>query len=800
MKIGRASAGVFLVSLLGWAVATAPSATAAPASAPADRSTYLDVAKAYEAYWRAALVDGYDKVGRRDPGWDEPARVFLRAAARREAYDNLDAFYLPDDLPTPDALVELASAAYEAGCDDPMVICQAARALALRSRTATRRAGPPFVLMPPRPPVAFAALARIPAWGPIGPFVPRRRLPPLGMTQVTRPAVEALLGSGYADYAVAVVARDVLAGPLDPRQRAELANGVRERWLAACCEKPQPRLRRAVMVDASRTYANTDDLGAFIADLQKRPGGADPWVLDNLIGRQSIHLAWASRGSGWAANVTPEGWRGFHQHLSTARDHFAAAWKLDPTFPQSAAEMITVAMGDGDALNEKPLDWFARALEAQVDFVSAYDLMRGALLPRWGGSYPEMLQLADACLAVPRYDTLVPWQYVETVRAIGRDSGQPWGLLTSDPAVYDNVARTAGAYADQLTGRRRVLFRSYQAAAALRAGRRDDVRAALNRLAADGHKPDPAAFEYFGFPDGAMTASAAAVLTADGGAALFQAADAARDGGRAVDARAALAAAAAARGPLAADDPRVPYLDHLLEELKRRSGEWVDLPPGDPRWELQALKGQVGTNTWVRPGEPATTAFTMQGGPGGAKVGLWRPPDQDRQFGSRFEVEATIRSFDGTEGRRVGRAWVAPPGQAVTAGIAFHDPESNTTELAVVDFGRQRAGFAATAGGDSGTGGDDTGGLKPAWDVKVGRTATVRARCVGRTVTLFVDGKAVGEPHELPAAFDGPFQVGIGGLDHWYVEVPAVRYRLIPPGDGPAAGEMPPAPVPPGIK
>jgi hypothetical protein len=67
------------------------------------------------------------------------------------------------------------------------------------------------------------------------------------------------------------------------------------------------------------------------------------------------------------------------------------------------------------------LDWFGRALEAQVDYVPAYGRTAYALLPRWGGSHAEMLRLGFACIEQPRYDTLVPWQFVEVVRQICKD-------------------------------------------------------------------------------------------------------------------------------------------------------------------------------------------------------------------------------------------------------------------------------------------------------------------------------------------------------------------------------------------
>lgn len=750
---------------------TQPVATQ-PATRPAARppaSTYHAVIAEYLAYYRQALVEDYKRVGRRDAKWDGPALAFLDAAARWVAVQNLDALYHPADTPTAADAAALGVAAVDAGCDDPMVFVQAVRlhrAAADQVFQARRRA-------------EKSVVARGAATRPSG----IRRPTPLDDRARADRAADDLLGSAYADFVVAAAVQATAGagagyGGGDRARQDERRDRVRDRWLSACCEKPQPWLRRAVLVEAWRRLPTRAHQTEFVDALRRRPD-ADPWVLGNLLGRYHIELAWDSRGGGWANTVTPERWRGFHANLKLARDHLTAAWRLDPTLPQAPGEMITVAMGGGGELGEEPLDWFGRALDAQVDFVSAYELTRTALTPRWGGSVREMTDLAEACARDPRYDTLVPWQYVETVRAIGQEVGEPWGLL-ADEKVYAKVAETAAGYAERHAGPRRARYGSMHAAAALRAGRAADARRALDRLAADHLEPDPEAFAYFGYDDGPMAVSEAYVRAGDGWPDVSRAAELAGDEARPKD---ALAAVQSVRAKLAAADPQVPYLDAAIERYKLAAGEWVDLPTDPAAGTWHPLHGRFGR--FFAGGDQARTEPTvsMSSRAGEPKVAVWEPRSPAKAFGPRFEFELTIRSFD-KAGPTVPASRVAPPGESVTGGVVFHDPRTKLTEFAVVDFARQQAGFASG------------GRLGKSWPVKAGRTVTARVRCVDRVVRLYVDGQPVGEPHTLPEAFDGPFQVGLGGLDVWYVEFTNLKYRQIPgneppPADGPAGPPRP---------
>src|SRR5262249_1184547 len=94
---------------------------------------------------------------------------------------------------------------------------------------------------------------------------------------------------------------------------------------------------------------------------------ADPWVVDVFGGEYHTKAAWDARGNGPAISVTPERWKGFYEHLSQARECLVRAWKLEPSLPDAAERMITVAMGEGEESLETVRTWFDRAIAAKVD-------------------------------------------------------------------------------------------------------------------------------------------------------------------------------------------------------------------------------------------------------------------------------------------------------------------------------------------------------------------------------------------------------------------------------------------------
>ncbi len=202
-----------------------------------------------------------------------------------------------------------------------------------------------------------------------------------------------------------------------------------------------------------------------LLDAASAMNGADPWMVDMLAGHYYVDAGWKARGTDVAAAVGEQQWTGFYKDLTKAHDALVDAWKLHPDYPESATELITVAMGAGDGLHETPVDWFHRATKAQIDYDDAYDKYRYALLPRWGGSAEELQALAMDCVKTGRFDTNVPWQAVSILQTMVVDVQQP--QLWMDSEVTDAMKRMCDGYISASPpGRRRDFFESFKASVA----------------------------------------------------------------------------------------------------------------------------------------------------------------------------------------------------------------------------------------------------------------------------------------------------------------------------------------------
>jgi len=212
-----------------------------------------------------------------------------------------------------------------------------------------------------------------------------------------------------------------------------------------------------------------------------------PWLQKVIIGRHHIAHAWYHRGGGWAHTVKPEQWKKFEEHLRIAETELTDAWRMHPELPEAAHYMITVAKGG--VASASPRQWFDRAVAAQMDYRPAYRSLLSALLPRWGGSYEQMLALADDCIATGRYDTIVPYMAIYTLFDIRTDMGvNSWEVFQNPPA-WSRVRQVLGGYAAALQPADSVGFgytgRFFNAVEALLngvTGRDLECRAAFERL------------------------------------------------------------------------------------------------------------------------------------------------------------------------------------------------------------------------------------------------------------------------------------------------------------------------------
>lgn len=211
----------------------------------------------------------------------------------------------------------------------------------------------------------------------------------------------------------------------------------------------------------------------------------NPWFSHWVQGEARLIVAWNARGSGWASEVSEAGWKGFEANLLQARAHLAEAWKLRPDLPYPASTMISVAMGGAGAPGESVRTWFDRAVAAQMDYSDAYVSLKWALRPRWGGSHEAMLHLGEECLATGRFDTDVPWEYMNLLRDVAEE--QPcdsWRSAFRQPGVRENLERLFAGYI-KAHPQWAELYRKQQAVAAAWCGDYAKARELLAKLPPD---------------------------------------------------------------------------------------------------------------------------------------------------------------------------------------------------------------------------------------------------------------------------------------------------------------------------
>ncbi|MFZ5829095.1 MAG: tetratricopeptide repeat protein [Planctomycetota bacterium] len=295
-----------------------------------------------------------------------------------------------------------------------------------------------------------------------------RRLGVLTMFAEAKYFAEALPWSNLRDEAACLAAARVADDTIDPAMRrvlfhelSQLMGGGGKHWEDA--------------VAVHERCANESN--------------ADPWLIHMLAGDAYVARAWHHRGDAWAQFVPDEAWEPFRDNLRKAADEYTAAMKLHPENPEAAAAMIKIATaGESD---RSVREWFDLAVEAEFDYMPAYDNLRWALRPRWQGSLDEMYQFGCECAETRRYDTDVPLVLLYSLDNIDREqdlSGEIWrrdGVYSIIKQALEGMAsdpsRTDGSDA-YLTESR---IKTIHALMAMRAAKGPDAQCAEARRLVD---------------------------------------------------------------------------------------------------------------------------------------------------------------------------------------------------------------------------------------------------------------------------------------------------------------------------
>lgn len=398
--------------------------------------------------WNRETIRGaYERVGRRDPRWDEPALEAMDLAARMFSRD-VDPETTVPDVHRP------ARAAIDAGCDDPMIAY-------LHVRT---------------------------TFGPDGPG-------PAGLARRLVEVAEELAASDYPAFQRAVAlqvagSRVVAAlgdgGPPPARARqcfddalALLPESVRtdernpywdELWHGALMELIAGH--RALGLEATEAFERVD---AGMAELP----GAEALRL-TVRGAFWFHYGWEARTTAFAPAVPVGGFETLADRTAIAREAFERAWQLQPDNPRVARYMMEIDKAiDGD--REVMERWFDRAMRANGDWYDACITKLDWLDPQWHGSVEEMLAFGQACLETGNWRAgitlLCPEAHFRYACMIDRAEGARY---LGSPEVWSEIA---SAY-DEYLGHRpsHSVMRSKYAAMASIAGRYDEAHAQFEIL------------------------------------------------------------------------------------------------------------------------------------------------------------------------------------------------------------------------------------------------------------------------------------------------------------------------------
>jgi len=497
------------------------------AAVAAEPRTRLDVDRDLNAWLSGKLRADFEAHGTKDAAWADAYRQFLAAWAET-ALDG----YPPAAMERLEARVKELVAA---GCDDPAF--------------ALFRGG--IDLARGRPQDALAAFRRL--------------------ADVQRAGYPAL----YARYAL-LWSREAKAA-IDPNAaRLPHPDTALHEVTLAIARDPSFADGRQWIYLATFMPSNDALLAAAAERFAKPDSGVDPWITAMVVGRDHVRRAWQARGTGFADAVTPQGWKGFGEHLAAAREHLTRAHELHPEWPEAASEMISVSVGEGS--DEERL-WFDRAVAAQFDHEPSYDrMLLQALLPRWGGSHEEMIEFGATCVASGRFDTNVPYYGYGAAVAVGKELTAVRDVMAMEGVYEDCVRVCRGYFPTAPTPEVERVWRSRLAVVHWAAGRHAEACKTLDELR-DELAPQP--LQEFRVRAEDVIGESRLLGGPDG--AAFAAAEALIENGRVEE-------ALAAYRPLAAREGLAPAARRIvasrLTTLENAAAlgryEWVDLqPPAD---------------------------------------------------------------------------------------------------------------------------------------------------------------------------------------------------------------------------
>lgn len=395
----------------------------------------IDKVTPKNAWVKQTMVDAYDKVGVKNPSWDDPARRLIRLQAESWDYP----FRNYDDMQQP------FEAADKARCNDPMYLYALARVTddgfghdrvaELMEKSAYH-------------PVhrCFAALRAMRWFEAQAPNTERQR---------------------HSDRHLAVVEKllpEIAKDPsVPPAILMELCEKLEEHYLLTAKD------RKSAFDKVMERFAKAGPEGAGLLAYR---------------GKFYVRFAWVARGSGWANSVTQTGWRLFAERLALAEQSLEKAWELDPNDAAAATAMIAVEMGQHQGRERMEL-WFRRAMQADPDNYVACEKKILYLQPRWHGNAAELLAFGHECLETQNWRGRLPHLLLDVHESVASEWGGGEEQYFHQPEVWADIQAVLGPFTKKYPRVR--YWRSRYAYWACRCGHWVEAHRQLVQLGKDVH-------------------------------------------------------------------------------------------------------------------------------------------------------------------------------------------------------------------------------------------------------------------------------------------------------------------------
>ncbi|MHC5538774.1 hypothetical protein ACYOEI_11180 [Singulisphaera rosea] len=307
-------------------------------------------------------VGAYDKVGKRDPRWDNLARTAIDLAIRQS--------YEPGSKITTDQILRAAKAAKDAGCDDPLVAH-----LYDRMSGADPGLGIEKAARLQRDSTKAYAASRYPAFRRAG------TLESFANMLMSVPSEDDSIKNEIN------TTLDASLAILSEGAKSDEHNGFwADRWLDVLINTIKDYRRLGVAPEAA--YERVDAKMAGIPELEE---------LRLLTrGRFWFDYGWEARTRAFAPEVPADGFRLLGERLTISKESFEKAWELRPENASAATFLIDIDKsinGDRDTMEL----WFDRAMKADGDRRNACATKLDWLDPKWHGTVEEMVAFGRTC-------------------------------------------------------------------------------------------------------------------------------------------------------------------------------------------------------------------------------------------------------------------------------------------------------------------------------------------------------------------------------------------------------------------